>query len=167
MWICTLYKPLSDFTREILLEKPYDHFWPGQSWRLSQFLLILFFLTNNLSHTILSCERADNWTFSFCLKGGNLFVGILSCFLRNDQKIVAFFLAHKDREKNGKQLFRCHEKCSWVKRRSKHVQHVCGQREAVNFTLMFLRLLIHVSSNSSLNLFHPIVGSLKSEKSKR
>lgn len=110
---------------------------------------------------------ADNWTFSFCLKGGNLFVGILSCFLRNDQKIVAFFLALKDREKNGKQLFRCHEKCSWDKRRSKHVQHVCGQREAVNFTLMFLRLLIHVSSNSSLNLFHPIVGSLKSEKSKR
>ena len=42
---------------------------------------------------------ADNWTFSFCLKGGNLFVGILSCFLRNDQKIVAFFLALKDREK--------------------------------------------------------------------
>ena len=37
--------------------------------------------------------------FSFCLKGGNLFVGILSCFLRNDQKIVASFLALKDREK--------------------------------------------------------------------
>ena len=131
----------------------------------SSFYLFFFPYEQSQSHN--PKLWADNWTFSFCLKGGNLFVGILSCFLRNDQKIVAFFLALKDREKNGKQLFRCHEKCSWDKRRSKHVQHVCGQREAVNFTLMFLRLLIHVSSNSSLNLFHPIVGSLKSEKSKR
>ena len=165
MWICTLSEPLSDFTREILLEKPYDHFWPGQSWRLSQFLLILFFLTNNLSHTILSCELIIEHS---------VFVWRVEIFLSESFHVSSemtkrswlFFLPSKI-EKNGKQLFRCHEKCSWDKRRSEHVQHVCGQREAVNFTLMFLRLLIHVSSNSSLNLFHPTVGSLKSEKSKR
>ena len=130
------------------------------------FYLFFFFLTNNLSHTILSCELIIEHS---------VFVWRVEIFLSESFHVSSemtkrswlFFLPSKIEKKNGKQLFRCHEKCSWDKRRSEHVQHVCGQREAVNFTLMFLRLLIHVSSNSSLNLFHPTVGSLKSEKSKR